>query len=106
LLRLRHPYVVKLLETFETSRHIMLAMELCAGGDLLNYVRKRRKLEEPTAKVLFKQIVEGLGYVHSKGILHRDIKLDNILMDGKGNVKVTSLFFTHSRLLISVFQKL
>lgn len=54
LLRQRHPSVVKLYETFETGRHILLVMELCAGGDLLNYVRKRRKLKEDTAKVLFK----------------------------------------------------
>jgi serine/threonine protein kinase len=89
LMRLnRHPNVVKLFETFETGRHILLVMELCAGGDLLNYVRKRKKLEEDAAKYLFKQLVEGLGYLHSKNILHRDIKLDNILLDGKGQVKI------------------
>lgn len=88
LLKMRHQSVVKLFETFETSRHILLVMELCAGGDLLNYVRKRKKLSEDCAKVLFKQIIEGLGYIHSKGILHRDIKLDNILLDGKGQVKI------------------
>lgn len=66
----------------------MLVMELCAGGDLLNFVRKRKKCEEPLAKVLFKQIIEGIGYIHSKSILHRDIKLDNILLDGKGEVKI------------------
>lgn len=54
LLRMRHPSVVKLFETFETGRHILLVMELCAGGDLLNYVRKRKKLTEETAKVIFK----------------------------------------------------
>jgi len=54
LLRMRHPSVVKLFETFETGRHILLVMELCAGGDLLNYVRKRKKLDENCAKVLFK----------------------------------------------------
>ncbi len=63
-------------------------MELGAGGDLLNFVRKRKKLDEDTARVLFKQLIEGLGYIHSKGVLHRDIKLDNILLDGKGNVKI------------------
>jgi protein-serine/threonine kinase len=84
LLKLRHESVVKLYETFQTSRHVMLAMELCAGGDLLNFVRKRKKLDENVARVLFKQIIEGIGYIHSKKILHRDIKLDNILLDGKG----------------------
>ena len=54
LLRLRHESVVKLYETFETKRHIMLVMELCAGGDLLNFVRKRKKCDENLAKVLFK----------------------------------------------------
>jgi 5'-AMP-activated protein kinase catalytic alpha subunit len=54
LLRLRHQSVVQLYETFETKRHMILAMELCAGGDLLNYVRKRKKLDESEAKVLFK----------------------------------------------------
>ena len=88
LLKLRHESVVKLYETFETRRHIMLVMELCAGGDLLNFVRKRKKMDEPLAKVLFKQIIEGIGYIHSKSILHRDIKLDNILLDGKGKVKI------------------
>jgi len=88
LLRLRHQSVVKLYETFETKRHMLLSMELCAGGDLLNYVRKRKKLDEDVAKVVFTQIIEGLGYIHKKRILHRDIKLDNILLDGKGNVKI------------------
>lgn len=88
LLRLRHQSVVQLYETFETKRHMILAMELCAGGDLLNYVRKRKKLEEGEARVLFKQIIQGLGYIHKRKILHRDIKLDNILLDGKGRVKI------------------
>ena len=86
--RTRHPNVVKLYETFESEKHILFSMEMCAGGDLLNYVRKRRKLKEPVAKVLFKQIIEAIGYIHSRSIVHRDIKLDNILLDGKGNVKI------------------
>lgn len=63
-------------------------MELCAGGDLLNYVRKRRRLKEPYAKCIFKQLIDGLFYIHSKKVCHRDIKLDNILLDGKGCVKI------------------
>ena len=53
LVKLRHESVVKLYETFETGRHIMLVMELCAGGDLLNFVRKRKKMDENVAKCLF-----------------------------------------------------
>jgi serine/threonine protein kinase len=72
-------------------------MELCAGGDLLNYVRKRRKLKEPLAKYVFRQVVEGLFYCHAKGIVHRDIKLDNLLLDEQGSVKICD--FGVSRLL-------
>ena len=43
---LRHPNNIKILETFQTDKHHMIVMELCPGGDLLNYVRKRRKLNE------------------------------------------------------------
>jgi protein-serine/threonine kinase len=63
-------------------------MELCAGGDLLNYVRKRRRLKEEVAKYILKQVVEGLYYCHAKKIVHRDIKLDNLLLDEHGLVKI------------------
>jgi 5'-AMP-activated protein kinase catalytic alpha subunit len=72
---MRNKSVVKLFETFETEKHYLFVMELCAGGDLLSFVRKRRKLNETLAKYLFKQIIEGIGYIHSKSILHRDIKI-------------------------------
>lgn len=49
LLKIRHAHVVKIFETIETQKHIVIVMELCAGGDLLNYVRRRRKLKEPIA---------------------------------------------------------
>lgn len=54
LLKLRHDHIVKIYETIETKKHIIIVMELCAGGDLLNYVRKRRRLKEPMAKKIFK----------------------------------------------------
>lgn len=77
-----HDSVVKLYDSFETNRHICFVMELCQGGDLLSYVRKRRKLKEDIAKYLFKMLAEGLNYIHKqKFVVHRDIKLDNILLD-------------------------
>jgi serine/threonine protein kinase len=61
---LRHPNTVKLLETFETDKHLLIVMELCPGGDLLNYVRKRRKLTEKYAKFVFRQIMQGIMHIH------------------------------------------
>ena len=88
LKKTRHKNIVRLYEYFETEKHILFVIEVCAGGDLLNYVRRRRRLKEDLAKCLFKQIIESLAYCHSKNILHRDIKLDNILLDANGQVKL------------------
>ncbi len=49
-----HPSVVRLFDSFETTKHMCFVMELCSGGDLLTYVRKRRKLKEDVAKYFFK----------------------------------------------------
>jgi len=86
--QLSHTSVIRLYETFETEKHSLYVEELCIGGDLLSYVRKRRRIKENVAKVILKQILDGLYYCHSKRILHRDIKLDNILLNGEGNIKV------------------
>ena len=88
LKQLRHQSVIRLFETFESDKHILFVIELCTGGDLLNYVRKRRKLKENVAKHAFKQILDGLFHCHTKSILHRDIKLDNILLNSDGDIKV------------------
>ena len=83
-----HRNIIKLFEYFQTQRHVLIVIELSTGGDLLSYVRKRRQLKEDIAKSLFKQIIEALRYCHSKRILHRDIKLDNILLTLEGDVKI------------------
>ena len=88
LRRTRHISIVRLYESFETAQHIVFVMEVCGSGDLLTYVRRRRKLKEDVAKHMFKQIIEGLRYCHSKNILHRDIKLDNILLNSEGDIKI------------------
>ena len=85
---MKHKSVIRLYETFESETYFLLVFELCVGGDLLSYVRKRRKLNEEISKVIFIQILEGLRYIHTKNVLHRDIKLDNILLNSEGKIKV------------------
>lgn len=88
LKKINHKNIVWLYETYESAKHFLIVMELCSGGDLLNYVWKRRKLTEDYAKYFFQQLIEALVYCHKKGIVHRDIKLDNILLDHKGQLKL------------------
>eukprot|EP01022_Parablepharisma_sp_SALTPOND_P008062 TRINITY_DN135136_c0_g1_i1.p1 TRINITY_DN135136_c0_g1~~TRINITY_DN135136_c0_g1_i1.p1 ORF type:complete len:1066 (-),score=121.39 TRINITY_DN135136_c0_g1_i1:164-3244(-) len=103
LKQIRHPHIIRLYETFESDKNIIFVIELCSGGDLLTYVRKRRRLKEHVARFVFRQILEGLSYCHNKGILHRDIKLDNVLLNGSGEIKicdfgVSKLIKKHERL--------
>ena len=83
-----HPSVTKILETFESEKYMLIIMEYISGGNLQNFVKKRRKLGEKTAKILFRQIIQGIKYIHSRGIVHRDIKLENILLDLNNIVKI------------------
>ena len=80
--------IVKIFETYETKKHICIVMEYICAGDLLSYIKKRSKLTENIAKFIFKQIILALKYIHSHNIIHRDIKLDNILIDLDNNIKI------------------
>ena len=82
-----HPFINQILDNFETNTHIFIVMEYVCG-DLLGFIRKRSKLSEAVSKIIFKQLIEGLKYIHKKHFVHRDIKLDNILIDLTNTIKI------------------
>ena len=86
--KLNHPNITKILETFEDDKYIFIIMEYINGGNLFSFVKKRRKLSEKISKFLFRQIIEGIQHIHSKKIVHRDIKLENILIDLNNRIKI------------------
>ena len=96
LSKLRNPFCTQIYDFFETNTHILIVMEYVCG-DLLGFIRKRAKISEPTAKIIFKQIIKGLQFIHKKKIVHRDIKLDNVLIDLTNTVKICD--FGVSRIL-------
>ena len=65
-----------------------IAMEYSPGGSLLDYVRSRKRLAEPEACAFFQQIVAGLAYCHANEVVHRDVKLENILLDAHNCMKL------------------
>ena len=97
LQKIRHSNIIRLYEVFESSKHMLLVMEYAGGGDLLQFVKSKSKLDEKVAKSYFKQIVFGLAHCHCRSVLHRDIKLDNVLMDTEGGIKICD--FGVSRLI-------
>ena len=86
--KLNHPNITKVLEMFEDEKFFLIIMEYINGGNLFSFVKKRRKLSEKTAKFLFRQIILGIKYIHEQNIVHRDIKLENLLIDLNNNVKI------------------
>ena len=73
--------VIRLLELFESPRHLMIVLEYAGGGDLLQLLRARGRLTEQEARPIFKQIIDAVIACHKEDIIHRDIKLDNILLN-------------------------
>jgi len=89
--RVRHQHVVTLYEIFESASCMWLILELVDGGDLNYFIGGHKHYSERVVAHHFKQILQGLHYLHSQGVVHRDIKLDNILIKGDheyGEVKI------------------
>ena len=77
----QHPNIVKLIDFFESSDNYHLILEHMAGKDLFDYLAKRDyTLNEEAAKLIIYQIMLGVRYLHNLGIVHRDLKLENIMM--------------------------
>ena len=83
-----HLNLIKLLEVFENKKYVFCVFEYCQKGDLLNYIKKKKNLKEKKIQNIFFQICKGLNFLHINRILHRDIKLDNILLNDKEICKI------------------
>jgi protein-serine/threonine kinase len=92
---LSHPNIVRLHEMVETDRHIGIILEYASGGELFDYILTHRYLKDPPACRLFAQLVSGVGYLHKKGIVHRDLKLENLLLDRNRNIIITDFGFAN-----------
>ncbi|WCJ27815.1 CBL-interacting protein kinase 22 [Euphorbia peplus] len=86
--RLRHPNVVKLIEVLATKTKIYLVMEFAKGGELFTRV-SRGRFSENLSRRYFQQLITAVRYCHERGVFHRDLKLENLLLDDNWDLKVT-----------------
>ncbi|MCJ1357340.1 MAG: hypothetical protein MMC33_007336 [Icmadophila ericetorum] len=89
-----HPHIARLYEVIVTESLVWLVLEYCPGDELYNYILKNGPLPIEKAQRIFTQLVGAVAYVHNKNCVHRDLKLENILLDKHENVKLVDFGFT------------
>ena len=98
LAALHHKNIMTLHEVIDTRSNVYLVMELCEGKSLYHLIKKTNETKHPGlpedyVKTVFRQIVEGVAYMHSRSIVHRDLKIDNILISQADEVKLIDFGF-------------
>ena len=103
---LHHPHIVSLYGYSVTPSYYILFMELVEGGPLLNYIITHGRLKESKAREFFRQLLSAVHYCHYNSIVHRDLKIENILIDNQNQLKVIdfglSNFYDNSVMLKTV----
>ncbi|XP_038903039.1 serine/threonine-protein kinase SRK2A-like [Benincasa hispida] len=100
---LRHPNIIRFKEVFLTPTHLAIVMEYAAGGELFGRICSAGRFSEDEARFFFQQLISGVSYCHSMQICHRDLKLENTLLDGSPTpqLKICDFGYSKSALLHS-----
>ena len=97
-----HPHIVKVLAIGETGKEVFIAMEYLSGGTLQAYLEAHHPLPLKEALRLMRQIALGLQEIHRQGIVHRDLKLANIMRDHKGDIRIMDFGLSKSPLIATM----
>ncbi|KDR79104.1 hypothetical protein GALMADRAFT_242968 [Galerina marginata CBS 339.88] len=92
--QLHHPHITQMYEVIATESHIWIVTELCCGGELFDYLVEKGRLSEDETRVLFGQLCLAVAHLHDNSIVHRDLKLENVLLDERCRVKLGDFGFT------------
>ena len=97
LMSLHHPFIASFYEFRETDMHCYLVMEYVNGVSLLDYINEKKGLSDTDAKPIFQQLVSAISYIHSKNVIHRDLKAENIMYNpDTKRVKIIDFGFSNS----------
>ena len=93
--RFNHINVVYVFQILEDSENFYIIMEYCKHGELFDYIVKKEKLTEEESSIFFYQLINGIEYIHSKGISHRDLKPENLLLAENKILKIIDFGLSH-----------
>ena len=83
-----NPFIVKLHRTFQDSKYLYMLMEPCLGGEIWTLLRRNKRFSDETAQFYVGCVILALDYLHDRGIIYRDLKLENLLLDKNGHIKM------------------
>ncbi|XP_026331476.1 serine/threonine-protein kinase SIK3 isoform X2 [Hyposmocoma kahamanoa] len=93
--KLRHPHIVRLYQVMESTHTIYLVTEYAPNGEIFDHLVSRGRMPESEAARAFAQMVSAVGYCHSRGVVHRDLKAENLLLDSSMNIKLADFGFSN-----------
>eukprot|EP00930_Biecheleria_cincta_P002361 TRINITY_DN103367_c0_g1_i1.p1 TRINITY_DN103367_c0_g1~~TRINITY_DN103367_c0_g1_i1.p1 ORF type:complete len:606 (+),score=136.76 TRINITY_DN103367_c0_g1_i1:60-1820(+) len=97
-LAMDHPHVARLVDVYESTEKLTLVMECMSGGELFDRVVEKKRFSEKDAADTLYQILLAINYIHSHGIVHRDVKLENFLYEAKGAAHLKLIDFGFSKI--------
>lgn len=89
LAEVEHPFIIKFKGSFQTEKKLFFILEYCPGGELFNLLAKKRRFSEDQTRFYSAQIILAIEHLHSKDIVYRDLKPENVLIDEKGYIRIT-----------------
>uniref|UniRef100_A0A8D3DXL0 cGMP-dependent protein kinase n=1 Tax=Scophthalmus maximus TaxID=52904 RepID=A0A8D3DXL0_SCOMX len=89
----RSPFVVKLYRTFRDDKYVYMLLEACLGGEIWSLLRDRGSFDDATARFCVGCVTEAFDYLHRKGVLYRDLKPENLMLDTEGYIKLVDFGF-------------
>lgn len=83
-----HEYIYRLYNTYRDKKYLYFLMEPCLGGDVWTVLQRNRYFDERTSKFVTACVVEAIDYLHTRHIIYRDLKPENLMLDSRGYVKL------------------
>jgi len=89
MMRLDHPNIIKIYQVIESEEETLIVMEYAPGGELIDYILSKKHLNESEARRFFRQIISAIDHCHMANVVHRDLKLENLLLSKDKNILIT-----------------